>query len=123
MILEKIAQTSQSLKKSIIETSKLLWSFKWYILVYLMFVIMMFDGYLNPPAKDSPIWGAEATKGDWMYFNQEVYIGSFKQSLISIMLFFFIGTSNMRNHPLLAKIIFLSPLFALIIGLITGTLE
>lgn len=112
-----------TIKKHIVETAKLLWSFKWYTSVYLIFVIMMFDEYLNPPTKDSPIWNAEAMKGDWMYFNQEVYIGSFKQSLIIIMLFFFIGTSNMRNHPLLAKIIFLSPLFALIIGLITGTLE
>ena len=112
-----------TIKKHIAETAKLLWSFKWYISVYLMFVIMMFDEYLNPPTKDSPIWGAEATRGDWMYFNQEVYIGSFTQSLIIIMLFFFIGTSNMRNHPLLAKIIFLLPLFALIIGLIMGIVE
>ena len=112
-----------TIKKHIVETAKLLWSFKWYISVYLMFVIMMFDGYLNPPTKDSPIWNAEAMRGDWMYFNQEVYTGSFKQSIIIIILFFFIGTSNVRNHPLLAKIIFLSPLFALISGLIMGILD
>ena len=112
-----------TIKKYITETVKLIWSFKWHISVYLMFVIMMFDAYLNPPTKASPIWKTEATRGNWMYFNQEVYIGSFKQSIIIIILFFFIGTNNMRNHPLLAKTIFLSPLFALVAGLIVGMLE
>ena len=71
---------------------------------------------LNPPDADDPILNYEYTRGAWNYINQEVYIGSMKNVLIELLLLFLIGTSNMRNHPLLAKFIFLFPLVALILG-------
>ena len=76
--------------------------------------LMMFEEYLNPPAANDKIFHAEATSQNWLYTNQKVYI----ESLMAITLLFFIGTSNMRNHPMLAKIIFLLPLFGLVIGLL-----
>jgi len=106
----------QQAKQSATETFKLLWQFKWYIIVYLLFYYIFIMEYLDPPAKDSPIWSSEAMEGDWRYINQEVYIGSMKNVLIELLLLFLIGTSNMRNHPLLAKSIFLFPLVALILG-------
>ena len=114
---------NNSIKKQIIDTVKLLWSFKWYISVYLLFFLMMFEEYLNPPAANDKIFHAEATSQNWLYTNQKVYIESLKQGLMAITLLFFIGTSNMRNHPMLAKIIFLLPLFGLVIGLIIGIFQ
>lgn len=112
-----------ALKKYVIEVIRLLWSFRWYLLVYLLFFLSMWHEYLNPPEKDSPIWGAEAMEGDWAYLNKEVYMGNLRQGLIIVFLFFLIGTSNMRNHPMLAKIIFISPLFGLVTGLIMELLK
>ena len=113
---KKMRYIAISLKHNMMETFKLLWQFKWYIIVYLLFYYIIIMEYLDPPAKDSPIWGSEAMAGDWRYINQEVYIGSMKNVLMELLLLFLIGTSNMRNHPLLAKFIFLFPLVALILG-------
>ena len=113
---KKMQYIAISLKHNMMETFKLLWQFKWYIIVYLLFYYIIIMEYLDPPAKDSPIWGSEAMAGDWRYINQEVYIGSMKNVLMELLLLFLIGTSNMRNHPLLAKFIFLFPLVALILG-------
>ena len=114
---------NNSIKKQIMDTVKLLWSFKWYISVYLLFFLIMFAEYLNPPTADDKIFHAEATSQNWLYTNQEVYIGSLRQGLIAIILLFLVGTSNMRNHPMLSKIIFLLPLFGLVIGLIIGIFQ
>ena len=113
---KKMRYIAISLKHNMMETFKLLWQFKWYIIVYLLFYYIIIMEYLDPPAKDSPIWGSEAMAGDWRYINQEVYIGSMKNVLMELLLLFLIGTSNMRNHPLLAKFIFLFPLLVLILG-------
>ena len=104
-------------------TFKLLQQFKWYILIYLIFYYALIVEYLNPPEENSPIWGSEAMQGSWNYINQKVYIGSMKDTSISFVLLFLIGTSNIRNHPLLAKLIFLYPLFGLIAGLVIGMLD
>ena len=112
-----------TIKKHIAKTAKLLWSFKWYISVYALFYYMFMIEYFNPPAANDPIYKHEYLKGNWNYIDRDVYIESLKEGNIIILLFFFIGTSNMRNHPLLAKAIFLSPLFALVAGLIVGMLE
>lgn len=114
---------NNSIKKQIIDTVELLWSFKWYISVYLLFFLIMFAEYLNPPTADDKIFHAEVTSQNWLYTNQEVYIGSLRQGLIAIILLFLVGASNMRNHPMLSKIIFLLPLFGLVIGLIIGIFQ
>ena len=116
MLQEKIKSIFPTVKQSAKETFELLWQFKWYIGVYLLFYSMFVAEYFNPPEKDALIWGSEATEGAWNYVNQEVYIHSMKLYSIIDTLIFFIGTSNMRNHPLLAKIIFLSPWIVMLLG-------
>lgn len=116
MFQEKIRQSMQAIKQCITETFKLLWQFKWYIAAYLIYYSMFIAEYFNPPEKDALIWGSEAMEGAWNYINQEVYIGSMKDTLIILLFFFLIGTSNMRNHPLLAKIIFASPWIVMLLG-------
>ena len=112
-MFEKIIQQA---KQSAVETFKLLWQFKWYILAYMPVILAPTHEILNPPDADDPILNYEYTRGAWNYINQEVYIGSMKNVLIELLLLFLIGTSNMRNHPLLAKFIFIFPLLVLILG-------
>jgi hypothetical protein len=102
---------NEKIKQNITETIKLLWQFKWYVAFDLLFLIFLVTEYFNPPATDDPIWGSEAMYGVWNFQNQQLYIQSCKYSLIISTLFFLIGTSNMRNHPILAKIIFSFPLY------------
>ena len=109
MLQEKIKQSAK-------ETFELLWQFKWYIVGYLIYYSIFIVEYFNPPAADDPILNYEYTHGAWNYINQEVYIHSMKLYSIIDTLIFFIGTSNMRNHPLLAKIIFLSPWIVMLLG-------
>ena len=106
----------EKIKQSVSETFKLLWQFKWYIVGYLIYYSIFIVEYFNPPAADDPILNYEYTHGAWNYINQEVYIHSMKLYSIIDTLIFFIGTSNMRNHPLLAKIIFLSPWIVMLLG-------
>ena len=106
----------EKIKQSVSETFKLLWLFKWYIVGYLIYYSIFIVEYFNPPAADDPILNYEYTHGAWNYINQEVYIHSMKLYSIIDTLLFFIGTSNMRNHPLLAKIIFLSPWIVMLLG-------
>lgn len=98
------------IKYSMVETCRLLWQFKWYIAIYPLIFICLIHEYFYPPAKDDPIFGSEAMSYAWNYVSQEVYIGSLKNDLIFWLCYFLLGTSNMRNHPLLAKFIFLLPL-------------
>ena len=98
------------IKCCILETSRLLWQFKWYIAIYPLIFSFLIHEYFYPPAQDNPIFGSEAMSSAWNYVNQEVYIGSLKNDLIFWLCYFLLGTSNMRNHPLLAKLIFLLPL-------------
>ena len=109
MFQDKVRQTMS-------QTFKLLWQFKWYIVGYLIYYSIFIVEYFNPPAADDPILNYEYTHGAWNYINQEVYIHSMKLYSIIDTLLFFIGTSNMRNHPLLAKIIFLSPWIVMLLG-------
>lgn len=104
MLLEKI-------KQSIAETFKLIWQFKWYVGLYLIYFIINICSLFNIPAADDKIFHTEATSQLWSYTNQEVYIGSLRLEIIILSLLFLLGTSNMRNHPILAKLIFLSSLF------------
>lgn len=114
----KISTFQKELKHHFFETFNLLKQFKWYISAYLIFYLISNLELINPPAVDDPILNYEYSRGAWNYINQEVYIGSMKLYCIIETLIFFIGTSNMRNHPLLAKFIFLLPWIALLLGII-----
>ncbi len=104
------------LKQSLYETFQLLWQYKWYILVYLLFYMIVIWEHLDPPAENDPIFNSEAMRGSWNYINQEVYIGSSRDDLLYLLVLFLVGTSNMRNHPLIAKTIFLFPIIAAILS-------
>ena len=88
--------------------------FRWYISFNILYLIMMIGAYFDIPASSSPIWEAEIDEKAWNYINQEVYIKSFRLELSIYVLLFFLGLSNMRNHPALAKTVFLSPYFYLL---------
>ena len=106
------------IKQNIAETFKLLWLFKWYILVYFLWWITSFVEMFNPPQENDPILNYEYIRGAWNYINQEVYIHSMELYCVIDGLIFLIGTSNMRNPPLLAKCIFLYPLIGIVLGLL-----
>ena len=97
------------MKRNLIETFKLLWRFKWYVGFYLFYYIINIISLFNIPEVDDKIFHTEATSHIWSYTNQKVYVGSLRLEIIIISLLFLLGTSNIRNHPLLAKIIFISP--------------
>jgi len=103
-------------KQAISDTFKLLWSFKWYVGLYLIYYVISGYTLIAIPAENNPILNYEYTRGAWNYINQEVYIGSMKLYFIIDTLIFLIGTSNMRNHPLLAKVIFASPWIVMLLG-------
>ena len=98
-------QLLQTLK----ETKKTLWPFRGYICFYWIVGFLFFNEWLNPPKKDDPIFKAEATRDVWNYLNQEVYVASLKLECVIVVLLFFLATSNIKNHPKLAKILLLSP--------------
>ena len=101
MFLEKIKQVVGG-------TFRLLCQFKWYVLIYMICYIIYILALLDPPAVDDRIFFAEETSLNWVYTNQQVYIGSLKLEIIILSLIFLLATSNMRNHPLLAKVFFFS---------------
>lgn len=91
--------------------------YKWYLILDICFILMLICEYFNPPLKDDQIWNAEATSNLWEYANQGVYIGSLRLDIIISILFLLLGISNMRNHPVLAKVLFLFPLYVGWIGI------
>lgn len=109
MFQEKIRQTMS-------QTFKLLWQFKWYILPYIAFYIVLISFCLSPSPKQYNIWMNE----EWFVYDKPIYLALTKLMLVIFALLFLLGTSNIRNHPLLAKLIFLSSLFfgAVFLGII-----
>ena len=97
----------RQIRQSAKETGKLLWSFKWYIAPYVLFYVYLVINYLMPSPKNYYIWQKES----WYDFEITSYLAVTKLLLIIFFLLFLVGTSNTRNHPLLAKIIFLSSLW------------
>lgn len=97
----------KKIKQSVTETFKLLWRFKWYVFPYILFYLILLSFYLSPSPKQYNIWMNEV----WFIYNQSFYLALTKLMLIIFALLFLVGTSNMRNHPILAKLIFLSSLF------------
>ena len=99
----------ERIKQDFVDLKNLMWPFKWYILANIIIPLMVVREYFFPPEADDPIWGAQATMGAWNYANQELYMESAKFGIVIGILVFLLGTSNMRNHPRIAKLIFLSP--------------
>ncbi len=108
------------IKEIIISTYNLLKEFKWYVGLNLFFVILVAANYIDRPAKDDPIFSAEAVSESWQYTNQEVYIGFSQMLLIIYIQWFLLATGNMRNHPRLAKLLFLMPLLGIFYRLLSA---
>ncbi len=104
MVQEKIKAILQKTKQEIFETFRLLWCFKWYLLPYLLSYFVLLLLYLSPSPKNYCIWWDK----DWFEFSIPLYVAVTRLMLLIFVLLFLIGTSNMRNHPLLAKLVFLS---------------
>ena len=117
MRTNELKMLREKIEQSVKEMFKLLWSFKWCVGLYLLYYIINIISLFDIPAAEDRIFHAEATSQIWSYTNQEVYIGSLRLEIIILSLLFLLGTSNMRNHPLLAKTIFLSPWVYMIICL------
>lgn len=107
MLKAIIKQQTGVMKNSITETLKLLLQFKWSILPYMIFYIVLVSFYLSPSPKQYNIWMNET----WFVYGKTLYLALTKLMLVIFLLLFLVGTSNMRNHPILAKLIFLSSLF------------
>ena len=99
----------EKIRQAMSQTFKLLWSFKWYVGLYLLYYIINIISLFDIPVADDKIFQTEATSRIWSYTNQEVYIGSLRLEIIILSLLFLLGTSNIRNHPKIAKFIFLLP--------------
>ena len=98
-----------TVEKSITVTFNLIWQFKWYAGLYLIYFIINIGSLLNIPTADDKIFNTEATSQLWYYTNQEVYVGSLRLEIIILTLLFLLGTSNIRNHPKIAKFVFILP--------------
>ena len=107
MGITELNMFKEKIKQSVTETFKLLWQFKWYILPYIAFYIVLISFYLSPSPKQYNIW----TNEEWFVYDKSIYLALTKLMLVIFGLLFFVGTSNMRNHPMIAKLIFLSSLF------------
>ena len=95
------------IKTNLLMTFRLLWQFKWYIFPYLLFYSILLIFYISPSPKQYNIW----MNKEWFIYNRQIYIALTELMLIIFALLFLIGASNMRNHPLMAKFIFLSSLW------------
>lgn len=98
----------ERIKQYFVDLKNLIWLFKWYILANIIIPLMMLHEYFFPPVADDPIFG-QGVGQPWNYASQELYLKSVKFGMIISILVFLLGTSNMRNHPKIAKLIFLSP--------------
>lgn len=107
MGITELNMFKEKIKQSVTETFKLLWQFKWYILPYIAFYIVLISFYLSPSPKQYNIW----MNKEWFVYDKSIYLALTKLMLVIFALLFLVGTSNMRNHPILAKIIFLSSLY------------
>lgn len=102
-----------NIKESLTETFNLLWKFNWYIAPYMLFYLLLLINYLIPSPKNYCIWDNEI----WYTYAQPQYLRITELMLIIFLLLFLVGTSNMRNHPTIAKCIFLSSLWFLAVFL------
>lgn len=111
--METVQKFINDTKQAVVESFKLLWRFKWYILPYVIFYSYLWLNYMSPSPKNYCLWNNEV----WYNYNIQIYLAVTRLMLIIYALLFLIGTSNMRNHPRLAKLIFLSSLVFLAVYL------
>ena len=71
-----------SLRQYFLSVIKLMRPFKWYMIFNGAYLFLLVFEYLNPPAKDDPIFGSVSTLDAWNYVNQEVYVESLKLAVI-----------------------------------------
>ena len=95
-------------KAYVLSVMQLLKPFVWYIGFYGFYFFWVMVDYFNPPAEDDPLFGSVATLDSWNYINREVYVESQKLGIF-VVLIFLLATSNIKNHPKIAKFIFLIP--------------
>ena len=110
---KKMRYIAISLKHNMMETFKLLWQFKWYVVPYMLFYFYLGVNYIIPSPKNYCIWNNEI----WYHYDKKIYLEITKLMLMIFALLFLLGTSNMRNHPLIAKLIFLSSFYFLAVFL------
>ena len=96
-------------KAYVLSVMQLLKPFVWYIGFYGFYFFWVMVDYFNPPAEDDPLFGSVATLDSWNYINREVYVESQKLGIFVDVLIFLLATSNIKNHPKIAKFIFLIP--------------
>lgn len=96
-----------SIKKGIKESWKTLWPFKWYVCSYLFFYSILLVFYATPSRKQYFFWNNEY----WYHYNEPLYLAGMRLVLIIFLLLFLLGLSNIKNHPILAKMIFLSSFY------------
>lgn len=100
-----------AIKQHVIQTSKLLWSFKWSVLIYWFYIGAHIAALFDVPAENSPIYNAEAISGDWKYTNPDVYLGCMELKLFNIGLIFLLAVAYMPKHSFLARLLLLLPVF------------
>ena len=93
------------------ETVKTLGPFNGYIGLYLLFYMYLCLNYLSPSPKNYFFWN----EAYWYHFTPQIYLAGMRLVLWIFLLLFLVGTSNIKNHPLLAKMIFLSSVFWMIL--------
>lgn len=94
---------------------KHLWSFKWYILLCLFYISGDVMQLMDPPARNNLIF---KINNRWQYANQAVFIASMQQALCIEILILLLGFCNMKNHPRIAKFLFLLPWIWWVAGVI-----
>ena len=99
-----MAKILNIIKTNLLMTFKLLWQFKWYICPYLLFYSILIVFYLTPSCKQYFFWNNE----EWYQYTVPLYLAGMRLVLTIFLLLFFLGLSNIKNHPILAKMIFLS---------------
>ena len=95
------------LKHHFTETKKTIAPFKWYICSYLLFYSILIVFYLTPSCKQYFFWNNE----EWYQYTVPLYLAGMRLVLTIFLLLFFLGLSNIKNHPILAKMIFLSSFY------------
>ncbi len=77
-----------NLRQYLLSVIKLMRPFKWYMIFNGAYLFLLVFEYLNPPAKDDPIFGSVSTLDAWNYVNQEVYVESLKSGSLFLFCFF-----------------------------------
>ncbi len=108
----------RQIRQSAQETGKLLWSFKWYILPYALFLVILVAEFFVPPLANDKIFSAEALANNWKYTNQAVYVGSLQQEIIIWILIFLLAVTCANKSSRIAKGLLLLPWIWTVLNLV-----